>query len=49
MLDSAITQGKHLLELKILLADPRFLGFENRPEFRKYVPMIKGIAAMAAH
>ena len=49
MLDSAILHGQPLAELKDLMADPRFLGFVTRPEFRKYEPMIKGTSAMAAH
>lgn len=49
LLDSAITQGRPVTELKVLMADPRFLGLENRPEFRKYEPLIKGTSAMAAN
>jgi hypothetical protein len=46
-LDGALAQGQFISELKTLAADPRYADFGNRPEFRKYEPMIKGTSAKA--
>jgi hypothetical protein len=49
MLDSAILQGQPMAELKSLIADPRFLGIVNLPEFRKFETVIKGTTAMVVY
>jgi tetratricopeptide (TPR) repeat protein len=49
MLDGALTQGQFVNELKSLSTDPRFADLSLRPEFRKYVPMIKGTSAKATN
>jgi tetratricopeptide (TPR) repeat protein len=48
MLDGALTQGQFVNELKSLSSDPRFADISIRPEFKKYVPMLKGTSAKAA-
>lgn len=48
MLDGALARGQFINELRSLAADPRYADFANRPEFRKYEPMIKGTSAKAA-
>jgi tetratricopeptide (TPR) repeat protein len=48
MLDGALAQGQFINELRSLAADPRYADLANRPEFRKYEPMIKSTSAKAA-
>lgn len=48
MLDGALAQGQFINEFKSLAADPRFADLGNRPEFRKYEPMIKSTSVKAA-
>jgi tetratricopeptide (TPR) repeat protein len=45
MLDSAITRGQYVNELRTLVIDPRFAGLAKRPEFEKYELMLKGTSA----
>jgi hypothetical protein len=48
MLDSALAQGQFINEFTSLAADPRYGDLGNRPEFRKYGPIIKSTSANAA-
>jgi len=49
VLDSALSQGQFINELRSLSADPRFVDISIRPEFRKYVPLIKGASDKTAN
>ena len=48
MLDSVVSRGQFVNELKSLTADPRYSDIGIRPEFRKYEPLIKGTTTLAA-
>ena len=47
MLDSVVSRGQFVAELKNLSADPCYADIGIRPEFSKYAPLIKGTSAMA--
>jgi tetratricopeptide (TPR) repeat protein len=49
ILDGALTRGQFVNELRSLSTDPRFADLSLRPEFRKYVPLIKGTSAKATN
>ena len=48
MLDSALSRGQFMKELKDLAADPRYADIGIRPQFRKYEPLIKGTTSLAS-
>jgi len=41
LFESAVTKGAFEKELKTLVSDPRFADIEKRPEFKKYLEMLK--------
>jgi hypothetical protein len=47
LLDSAITRGRYMNELRSLVTDPRFTGLAALPEFSKYESLLKGTSAKA--
>jgi len=49
MLDGALTQGQYVNELRSLSANPFFADLSTRPEFKKYVPLLKGASAKATN
>jgi hypothetical protein len=48
MLDSVVSRGLFVAELKSLAADPRYVDIGIRQEFRKYEPLIKGTTTLAS-